>query len=60
MGRLEKLFLCDCKLDNETLSALRDKYAGQTEIVWKVYLNYVDCRTDADAFCMSKYDNSWG
>lgn len=60
MGRLEKLFLCDCKIDNDTLSALRDKYAGRTEIVWKVYLNYVDCRTDADAFCMSKYDNSWG
>ena len=60
MGRLEKLYLCDCGLENEALAALRDKYAGQTEIVWKVYLNYVDCRTDADAFCMSKYDNSWG
>ncbi len=58
--KLEKIYLCDCGIDNETLAALRDKYAGQTEIVWRVYLNYVDCRTDSDNFCMSKYDNSWG
>ena len=60
MARLEKLYLCDCGIDNETLAALRDKYADQAEVVWRVYLNYVDCRTDADNFCMSKYDNSWG
>lgn len=60
MARLEKLYLCDCGIDNETLAALREKYAGQTEIVWRVYLNGVDCRTDADNFCMSKYSNEWG
>ncbi len=60
MARLEKLYLCDCGIDSETLSALRDKYEGQTEIVWRVYLNGVPCRTDADDFCMSKYSNSWG
>ena len=60
MARLEKLYLCDCGIDNDTLSELRDKYAGQTDIVWRVYLNGVPCRTDADAFCMSKYSNSWG
>ena len=60
MARLEKLYLCDCGFDNETLAALREKYAGVTEIVWRVYLNGVDCRTDAEAFCMSKYDNNWG
>ncbi len=57
---LEKVYLCDCGIDNETLAALRDKYDGQTEIVWRVYLNGVDCRTDADNFCMSKYSNEWG
>ena len=60
MARLEKLYLCDCGIDNETLAALRDKYAGQTDVVWRVYLNGVPCRTDADNFCMSKYSNSWG
>lgn len=60
MARLEKLYLCDCGIDNETLAALRDKYADRTQIVWRVYLNYVDCRTDDKSFCMSKYDNSWG
>lgn len=60
MARLEKLYLCDCGIDNDTLSALRDKYDGQTDIVWKVYLNGVACRTDAEAFCMSKYSNEWG
>ena len=60
MARLEKLYLCDCGLDGEELAALRDKYAGQTQIVWRVYLNGVPCRTDADNFCMSKFSNSWG
>ena len=60
MARLEKLYLCDCGIDYEKLAALRDKYDGQTEIVWRVYLNGVDCRTDADNFCMSKYSNEWG
>lgn len=60
MARLEKLYLCDCGIDNEMLAALRDKYAGQTQIIWRVYLNGVPCRTDADNFCMSKYSNSWG
>ena len=60
MARLEKLYLCDCGIDNETLAALRDKYAGQTQVVWRVYLNGVRCRTDEDNFCMSKYSNEWG
>ena len=60
MAKLEKLYLVDCGIDNETLAALRDKYEGKTQIVWRVYLNGVDCRTDADNFCMSKYNNSWG
>lgn len=60
MARLEKLYIIDCGLDNETLAALRDKYADQTQVVWRVYLNGVDCRTDADNFCMSKYNNEWG
>ena len=60
MARLEKLYLCDCGIDNETLAELRDKYADQTEVVWRVYLNGVDCRTDAESFCMSKYNSEWG
>ncbi|MBQ3481861.1 MAG: hypothetical protein IJH48_05930 [Oscillospiraceae bacterium] len=60
MARLEKLYLCDCGIDDETLAALREKYAGQTDIVWRVYLNGIACRTDADNFCMSKFSNEWG
>ena len=60
MARLEKLYLCDCGIDDETLEALRDKYAGLTQVVWRVYLNGVACRTDAESFCMSKYSNEWG
>ncbi len=60
MARLEKLYLCDCGIDSETLAALRDKYADGAQVVWRVYLNGVDCRTDAESFCMSKYNNEWG
>ena len=60
MGQLEKLYLCDCGIENETLAALRDKYADRTQIVWRVYLNGVPCRTDDAAFCMSKNSNDWG
>ena len=60
MAHLEKLYLCDCGIDNETLSALREKYKDQTQIVWRVYLNGVPCRTDDTSFCMSKYSNEWG
>ena len=60
MARLEKLYLCDCGIDDETLAALREKYAGVTDIVWRVYLNGIACRTDSDNFCMSKYSNEWG
>ena len=60
MPRLEKLYLCDCGIDYDTLDALREKYDGQTEIVWRVYLNGVRCDTDADAFCMSKFSDNWG
>ena len=60
MARLEKLYLCDCGIDSETLAALRDKYADRAQVVWRVYLNGFGCRTDADNFCMSKYSNEWG
>ena len=60
MARLEKLYLCDCGIDNERLCALREKYADKAQVVWRVYLNGVPCRTDADDFCMSKYSNEWG
>ena len=59
MANLKKLYLCDCGIPNETLAEMRARH-DDCEIVWRVYLNGVDCRTDAEAFCMSKYSNSWG
>ena len=59
MARLKKLYLCDCNIPNETLDEMRSRHDG-CEIVWRVYLNGIGCRTDADNFCMSKYSNEWG
>ena len=59
MAHLEKLYLCDCNLPYETLDEMRSRH-DDCEIVWRVYLNGVGCRTDADNFCMSKYSNDWG
>ena len=56
---LQKLYLLDCGFDSETLDALRSRHE-ECDIVWRVYLNGLGCRTDADNFCMSKYSNSWG
>ena len=59
MAHLEKLYLCDCNIPYETLDEMRSRH-DDCEIVWRVYLNGVGCRTDADNFCMSKYSNDWG
>ena len=59
MARLKKLYLCDCNIPYETLDEMRSRH-DDCEIVWRVYLNGVGCRTDADNFCMSKYSNDWG
>lgn len=59
MARLKKLYLCDCNIPYETLDEMRSRH-DECEIVWRVYLNGVGCRTDADNFCMSKYSNEWG
>ena len=59
MARLKKLYLCDCDIPFETLDEMRSRH-DDCEIVWRVYLNGLGCRTDADNFCMSKYSNDWG
>ena len=59
MARLKKLYLCDCDIPFETLDEMRSRH-DECEIVWRVYLNGLGCRTDADNFCMSKYSNDWG
>ena len=59
MPGLKKLYLCDCGIPNETLDEMRSRH-DDCEIVWRVYLNGVGCRTDADNFCMSKFSNDWG
>ena len=59
MARLKKLYLCDCNIPYETLDEMRSRH-DDCEIVWRVYLNGIGCRTDADNFCMSKFSNSWG
>ena len=48
---LEKLILCDCGLDNETLDAL-DQRLEHTRVVWTVQVYNRGIRTDRDYFIM--------
>ncbi len=49
LPKLEKLIMCDCGLDNETLDQLNKKYEN-IRIVWRVYFGKWSLRTDATAF----------
>lgn len=47
---LEKVLLCHCGLDSETLAAYRDRVRGQYKVVWSVKLGRVWTRTDTDTY----------
>lgn len=47
---LEKVLLCQCNLDSETLAAYRDRVRDQYKVVWSVKLGRVWTRTDAETY----------
>ncbi len=47
---LEKVLLCQCNLDSETLAAYRDRVRDQYKVVWSVKLGHVWTRTDTDTY----------
>ena len=42
------LKLADCGIDNDTMTALRDEYAGRVKVVWQVYLDRYGFPTDVE------------
>lgn len=53
---LEKLVMCDCGIDNETMAAFRERQKDNYKVVWLVHLNYrLSLRTDATFFMPIKY-----
>lgn len=52
---LEKLVLCDCGLDNETLAAYRDRVREQYKVVWSVKVRSLTIRTDDIWFMPTKF-----
>lgn len=53
---LEKLILCDCGLDNDTLAEYRDRVREHYKVVWSVNVNRLTIRTDEQTFMPAKYD----
>lgn len=51
---LEKLILCDCGVDNETMAAFRERVKEDYEVVWRVQLGRTSIRTDATTFMPRK------
>ena len=55
---LQKLILCDCGLDNETLDALNTRL-GDTRVIWTVQVYNKGIRTDRDYFIYYNCDISY-
>lgn len=53
---LEKVILCDCGIDNDTLAAYRDRVRQQYKVVWSVMVNDLVIRTDELTFMPGKHD----
>lgn len=52
---LEKLILCDCGIDNETMAAFRERARAHYKVVWSVTVGYIDVRTDETTFMPIKH-----
>lgn len=52
---LNKVVMCDCGIDSETMDALNNRYAD-IRFVWSVQLGDMSLRTDATYFMPVKYD----
>lgn len=53
---LEKVVLCNCGLDNETLAAFREEMRPEYKVVWSVRIGNLITRTDAIFFMPTKYE----
>ena len=54
--KLEKLVLCDCGLDNETLADYRQRVRSQYKVVWSIQIQTLTIRTDETTFMPVKHD----
>ncbi len=54
---LEKLILCDCGLDNETLAAYRERVRADYKVVWSVQVGELTVRTDETTFMPVREDS---
>lgn len=52
----EKVILCDCGLDNETLAAFREKMRPEYKVVWSVTVTGIKVRTDETVFHSSAHE----
>ena len=52
---LEKVVMCNCGFDNETMAAFREKMRPEYKVVWSVKCGKVATRTDATFFMPVKY-----
>lgn len=53
---LEKLILCDCGLDSETLAEYRERVRDQYKVVWSIQIQTLTIRTDETTFMPVKHD----
>ena len=54
--QLEKLILCDCGLDNETMAAYRQRVREAYKVVWSIRIQTLTIRTDELTFMPVKHD----
>jgi len=52
---LEKVVMCDCGFDSETMAAFREKMRQQYKVVWSLSINGMKVRTDDTYFMPAKY-----
>ena len=55
---VERVIMCGCGLDNETMDALNREYED-IRFVWTVRIGYFNIRTDATYFYPFKLDKHW-
>lgn len=55
---LEKVIMCNCGIDNETMAAYRERARAHYKVVWSVTIGYVEVRTDETTFMPIKHNFS--
>lgn len=52
---LEKLIMCGCGIDNESMAQFRERVRPEYKVVWSVQINSLTVRTDELTFMPEKY-----